>query len=181
MTPLVDQEARDRIRRSLGESMVVEAAAGTGKTSELVARLVAVLAEGRGTAPSVVAVTFTEKAAGELKLRLRAELEKARQGAGEGSARRARLDEAVARLEEARVSTIHGFCNDLLHERPVEARVDPRFRVLGEPEAEALYRRAFDRWVEAELERPPEGLRRALRRRATLDDGDPVRAKEIEK
>jgi ATP-dependent exoDNAse (exonuclease V) beta subunit len=174
VTPLVDQEARDRIRGSLDESMVVEAAAGTGKTSELVARLVAVLAGGRGTAQTVVAVTFTEKAAGELKLRLRAELEKARQGAGEGSPRRARLDDAVARLEEARVSTIHGFCNDLLHERPVEARVDPRFRVLAEPEAEALYRRAFDRWVEDQLEQPPEGLRRALRRRATLDDGDPV-------
>ncbi len=172
--PLGDQEARDRIRTSLDESMVVEAAAGTGKTSELVARLVAVLAEGRGTAQTVVAVTFTEKAAGELKLRLRAELETARQAAGRGSARRARLDEAVARLEEARVSTIHGFCNDLLHERPVEARVDPRFRVLAEAEAEALYRRAFDRWVEGQLEQPPEGLRRGLRRRATLDDGDPV-------
>jgi ATP-dependent helicase/nuclease subunit A len=172
--PLGDQAARDRIRRSLDESMVVEAAAGTGKTSELVARLVAVLAEGRGTAQTVVAVTFTEKAAGELKLRLRAELETARQRADRGSAPRARLDEAVARLEEARVSTIHGFCNDLLHERPVEAGVDPRFRVLAEPEAEALYRRAFDRWVEGQLEQPPEGLRRALRRRATLDDGDPV-------
>jgi ATP-dependent helicase/nuclease subunit A len=171
---LVDQEARERIRTSLDESMVVEAAAGTGKTSELVARLVAVLAEGRGTAQTVVAVTFTEKAAGELKLRLRAELERARQSARPGSARRTRLDEAVARLEEARVNTIHGFCNDLLHERPVEARVDPRFQVLAEPEAEALYRRAFDRWVEGQLEQPPEGLRRALRRRATLDDGDPV-------
>ena len=174
MTRLVDQDARERIRASLDESMVVEAAAGTGKTSELVARLVAVLAEGRGSVQTVVAVTFTDKAAGELKLRLRAELEKARQVADPGSGRRRHLDEAVAHLEEARVSTIHGFCNDLLHERPVEALVDPRFRVLTEPEAEALYRRAFDRWVEAELERPPEGLRRALRRRSTLDDGDPV-------
>jgi ATP-dependent helicase/nuclease subunit A len=174
VTGLGDQAARDRIRASLDESMIVEAAAGTGKTSALVARLVEVLAEGRGAAPTVVAVTFTEKAAGELKLRLRAELERARQGAGPGSARRARLDEAVARLEEARVSTIHGFCNDLLHERPVEAQVDPRFQVLAEPEAEALYRRAFDRWVEGQLEAPPEGLRRALRRRAGLDDFDPV-------
>ena len=120
MTLLIDQGARDRIRTSLDESMVVEAAAGTGKTSELVARLVEVLAEGRGRADTIVAVTFTEKAAGELKLRLRAELEKARQAAGAGSQRRERLDTAVAHLEEARVSTIHGFCNDLLHERPVE-------------------------------------------------------------
>jgi len=174
MTRLADSDARERIRGSLDETMVVEAAAGTGKTSELVARLVAVLAEGRGSVQTIVAVTFTEKAAGELKLRLRAELERARQLAGAGSARRAYLDEAVAHLEEARLSTIHGFCNDLLHERPVEALVDPRFVVLTEPAAEALYRRAFDRWIETQLEEPSEGLRRALRRRATLDDGDPV-------
>jgi ATP-dependent exoDNAse (exonuclease V) beta subunit len=174
MTRLVDQDVRDRIRTSLDESMIVEAAAGTGKTSELVARLVSVLAEGRGSVQSVVAVTFTEKAAGELKLRMRVELERARQEAAPRSARRARLEEAVAHLEEARVSTIHGFCNDLLHERPVEAIVDPRFQVLTEPEAEALYRRAFDGWVEGELEQPREGLRRGLRRRAALDEGDPL-------
>jgi ATP-dependent helicase/nuclease subunit A len=174
VTPLVDDAVRERIRTSLDESMVVEAAAGTGKTSELVARLVAVLAEGRGTVQSIAAVTFTEKAAGELRLRLRVELERAREHSPAGSPRRVNLDEAVAHLEEARISTIHGFCNDLLHERPVEALVDPRFRVLTEPEAEALYRRAFERWVESELEHPSEGLRRALRRRASLDDGDPV-------
>src|SRR5205085_8357730 len=134
------------------ETLIVEAAAGTGKTSELVGRLVAVLGEGKGNVQSVVAVTFTEKAAGELKLRLRLELERARQDADPGSARHANLDLALAHLEEARVSTIHGFCNDLLHERPVEALVDPRFTVLTEPQAVTLYRRAFDRWVEAQLE-----------------------------
>ena len=88
MTRLVDQDERDRIRGSLDETMVVEAAAGTGKTSELVERLVAVLAEGRGSVQTVVAVTFTEKAAGELKLRLRAELERTRQWRGRlGAAR----------------------------------------------------------------------------------------------
>jgi ATP-dependent helicase/nuclease subunit A len=170
MTPLVDHAERERIRTSLDETLVVEAAAGTGKTSELVARLVNVLAEGRGTVQTIAALTFTEKAAGELKLRLRAGLEDERTRAkGE---RRARLEDAIAHLEEARVSTIHGFCNDLLHERPVEARVDPRFEVLPEQEAEALYRRAFDGWLTETLEAPPEGLRRALRRRSF--DGDPI-------
>src|SRR5207249_4575606 len=172
MTPLVDHAGRERIRTSLDETLVVEAAAGTGKTSELVARLVNVLAEGCGTVQTIAALTFTEKAAGELKLRLRAGLEEERERAAEGSARRTRLEDAIAHLEEARVSTIHGFCNDLLHERPVEARVDPGFEVLPEPEAEALYRRAFDAWLAEKLEAPPEGLRRALRRRSF--DGDPV-------
>ncbi|HEU4371414.1 MAG TPA: UvrD-helicase domain-containing protein [Methylomirabilota bacterium] len=170
MSPLVDQAERQRIRSSLDETLVVEAAAGTGKTSELVARLVNVLAEGRGTVQTIAALTFTEKAAGELKLRLRAGLEVERERAD--GARRARLEDAIAHLEEARVSTIHGFCNDLLHERPVEARVDPGFAVLPEAEAEALYRRAFDGWLAERLEAPPEGLRRALRRRSF--DGDPV-------
>src|ERR671935_2407393 len=170
MTSLVDGAERERIRTSLVETLIVEAAAGTGKTSELVARLVNVLAEGRGTVQTIAALTFTEKAAGELKLRLRAGLEEERTKA-EGS-RRARLEDAIAHLEEARVSTIHGFCNDLLHERPVEARVDPRFEVLADQEAEALYRRAFDSWLTERLEAPSEGLRRALRRRAF--DGDPI-------
>jgi len=167
-----DQAERERIRTSLDETLVVEAAAGTGKTSELVARLVNVLAEGRGTVQTIAALTFTEKAAGELKLRLRAGLEDERTRATDGSERRARLESAIAHLEEARVSTIHGFCNDLLHERPVEARVDPRFEVLPEQEAEALYRRAFEGWLTEKLEAPPEGLRRALRRRSF--DGDPI-------
>jgi ATP-dependent exoDNAse (exonuclease V) beta subunit len=172
VTPLVDHAERERIRASLDETLVVEAAAGTGKTSEMVARLVNVLAEGRGTVQSIAALTFTEKAAGELKLRLRAGLEDERRRAADGSARRARLEDAIAHLEEARVSTIHGFCNDLLHERPVEARVDPRFEVLAEDKAEALYGRAFESWLSEKLEEPPEGLRRALRRRSF--DGDPV-------
>jgi len=161
---LVDHRERERIRTSLDESLVVEAAAGTGKTTELVSRLVNVLAEGRGKVDTVVAVTFTERAAGELKLRLRAGLEEERGRAAEGSARWQNLESAIARLEEARISTIHGFCKDLLQERPVEARVDPRFEVLDETEAEALYGQAFDRWLETVLEDPPEGVRRALRR-----------------
>jgi len=170
--PLVDAAERERIRTSLEETLVVEAAAGTGKTSELVARLVNVLAEGKGTVQSIAALTFTEKAAGELKLRLRAGLEEERGRAAPASIRRERIEDAIAHLEEARVSTIHGFCNDLLHERPVEGRVDPGFEVLPEAEAEALYRRAFDGWLAEALEAPPEGLRRALRRRSF--DGDPV-------
>src|SRR3970282_773690 len=54
---LVDAAERERIRTSLDETLVVEAAAGTGKTSELVARLVHVLAEGRGTVQSIAALT----------------------------------------------------------------------------------------------------------------------------
>ncbi len=90
----------------------------------------------------------------------------ARRGAAACGATRqsARLDEAVQNLEEAHVSTIHGFCADLLRERPVEARVDPLFRVLTEGQARAAVRRGVRRWFQAQLEEPPEGVRRSLRR-----------------
>jgi len=78
--PLVDQHARDQIRNDLDSTVIVEAAAGTGKTTELVQRIIAILAEGRAKVDQIIAVTFTEKAAGEVKLRVRSELEKARRG-----------------------------------------------------------------------------------------------------
>jgi ATP-dependent exoDNAse (exonuclease V) beta subunit len=162
--PTADAEARRRIHEDLDHNMIVEAAAGTGKTTALVGRIVAVLAEARATVDSLVAVTFTEKAAGELKLRLRTELEGARATAD--AEVRPRLEEALARLEEARVGTIHGFCADLLRERSIEARVDPGFSVLTEGEDERLWGEAFHGWLERRLEDPPEGLRRSLRRPA---------------
>jgi len=134
--PLADQADRDQIAKALDDTLVVEAAAGTGKTTELVRRIVRVIETGRAEVTGIVAVTFTEKAAGELKLRLREALEEARGGSASASPERRRLDRALGRLEEAQVSTIHGFCADLLRERPVEARIDPLFKVLTEAQAE---------------------------------------------
>src|SRR5580765_6385617 len=103
-----DAAARRIIRESLEESLIVEASAGTGKTTELVARIVQVLGKGLTTVDKIVAVTFTHKAAGELKIRLRQELDKARSSAVD-SHERANLEEALKSLEEAAIGTIHGF------------------------------------------------------------------------
>src|SRR5439155_25445484 len=131
MTPVIcdDADARQAIKDDLDTTLVVEAAAGTGKTTELVNRILRVLATGRARMVEIVAVTFTEKAAGELKLRLREALEQERADASNEKVRE-RLDLALETLEEAHVNTIHGFCAELLRERPVEARVDPLFSVL---------------------------------------------------
>jgi ATP-dependent exoDNAse (exonuclease V) beta subunit len=110
----------------------------------------------------IVAVTFTEKAAGELKLRLREALDVARNAAPPDE--REALNLALQSLEEAHVSTIHGFCAELLRERPVEARVDPLFSVLTESQAERIFEHAFGAWIQEQLQDPPEGVRRALRR-----------------
>jgi superfamily I DNA/RNA helicase len=155
---------RDLIRTALDETLIVEAAAGTGKTTELVARIVLLIQSGRAQITEIVAVTFSEKAAGELKLKLREELERARIADAVGGDERRRLDAAVLEFEEAHISTIHGFCAELLRERPVEARIDPAFEVLTETRSDQLFDEAFSGWMEDALSRPGEGVRRSLRR-----------------
>ena len=132
-------QARDLIANALDTTLIVEAAAGTGKTTALVGRIVRIIAEGKADVGGIVAVTFTEKAAGELKLRLREKLDSARVAIGHDDQARARLDRALTQLEEAHVGTIHAFCADLLRERPVEAGVDPLFEVLTEPASARLF------------------------------------------
>jgi ATP-dependent helicase/nuclease subunit A len=170
---LVDGDARRAIAARLDDTLIVEAAAGTGKTTELVGRIIAVLRDAKDdehdTLERIVAVTFTEKAAGEMKLRLRSGIEKARTDAATTPAQRERLDRALAHLEVARIGTIHSLCADLLRERPVEAGVDPLFEVSAEDEAERLFDQAFEGWFQEILPEPPEGVRRVLRRRRDRD------------
>ncbi|MBW1880092.1 MAG: UvrD-helicase domain-containing protein, partial [Deltaproteobacteria bacterium] len=159
---LADQHARGRIQRDFDTTFVVEAAAGTGKTTALVARVVSLLRSGRTHLSRIVAVTFTEKAAGEMKLRLRAAIEEARAETPEDE--RDLLDQALAELEVARIGTIHSLCADLLRERPVEAGIDPQFEVAPDDAAGRLFEQAFEEWYQRVLADPPEGVRRVLRR-----------------
>ena len=169
--PLADAEARERIEKTgLDVSLFVEAAAGTGKTTALVTRIVALLRTGRAELRHIVALTYTDKAAGEMKLKLRQAIEGARADADDPT-ERARLERATRQLELAAIGTIHSFCGDLLREWPVEAGADPAFEILPqEPEALAIDR-AFDGWFEETLSGPPEGVRRILRwRKQGRDD-----------
>ncbi|HZX96874.1 MAG TPA: UvrD-helicase domain-containing protein [Myxococcales bacterium] len=169
--PLADARARERIRTDLDATLVVEAAAGTGKTTELVSRIVALVRDGRTTLDRILSVTFTDLAAGEMKLRLRTELEKARQEAA--PLERDRFTAALARLELAPIGTIHSFCADLLRERPVEARVDPVFEMAAGEEQGRLFDHAFDSWFQRVIQDPPEGVRRLLRRRVRPGETPP--------
>src|SRR5579862_8415619 len=176
MTPAIqpqldDRAARARIRTSLAESLLVEASAGTGKTTELIARIVVVLATGLASISQIVAVTFTNKAAGELKLRLRQELDRARTTAAT-PAERSNIENALEHLEEASIGTIHSFCAQILRERPVEAVVDPAFEELNEQQAARIYERAFRAWMQRKLGEGAPGLRRALVRLAWRDSYD---------
>jgi len=155
---------RHLIAERLDETMIVEAAAGTGKTTALVGRIVRLIETRRARVGEIAAVTFSEKAAGELKLRLREELERARGRHPHDAAESSRLARAVHDFEDAHVSTIHGFCAELLRERPVEARIDPAFTVLTQSQSDAVFDEAFTAWLQAQLAHPGEGVRRSLRR-----------------
>jgi ATP-dependent helicase/nuclease subunit A len=144
---LPDGAARRAIREDLSTTILVEAAAGTGKTSSLVERMVALVATGTTTVDRLSAVTFTIRAAAQLKQGFQNALEKALAG-DRDDATAARLAAALARLDSCFVGTIHAFAARLLRERPVEAGVDPGFAEMDEAEHGAARREAWDRFAE---------------------------------
>src|ERR1700684_1081225 len=146
----------------LDKSWVVEASAGTGKTTALVARIVEVIAAGTPV-ETIVAVTFTHAAAGNMKLRVRHELEQRRAGELDPVVK-ARLGEAARSLDRAFIGTIHAFCAQLLRRRPVEAGGDPVFQELAQPGALRVFSRVFQRWVEQRLTSPSPVLLHAFAR-----------------
>ena len=161
---LADAEARARLLSDLDSNLVVEASAGAGKTHALVGRIVALLAAGRCTIDQIAAVTFTRKAAGELRGRLLTRIESALSTLAEADdprpdARR-RLRSALDGFERAFAGTIHSFCARLLRERPVEAGVDPGFEELDPREEGSLRREAWERHIDRESEGPSDRLGR---------------------
>ena len=154
----------------LEQSWVVEASAGTGKTTALVNRIAEVIAAGTPV-ESIVAVTFTHAAAGNMKLRVRHELEQ-RRAAEQDPTVRERLAKAARSLDRAFIGTIHAFCAQLLRRRPVEAGVDPVFQELAQPEALRVFSRVFQRWIEQRLATPSPALVRALARLSWREERD---------
>ncbi len=145
--PLTDAVARTVIKTELHRTLFVEAGAGSGKTKSLVDRVVAtVLADGGVPLRSVAAVTFTEKAAAELRDRLRAEFEEAeRQAASRqdpiGAARAA---EALDDLDSAAIGTLHSFAQRVLGEHPIEAGLPPLVQVQDEVASQVAF---SERWT----------------------------------
>ncbi len=138
------EEQRAAIEATAAE-VLVEAGAGTGKTGVMVDRYCRLVCE-QGVSPgAVLAFTFTDKAAAELRQRIRAEIERRAEAGSE------RARELLPTLGSAWVMTIHGFCNRLLSAHPVAVGIDPRFRVLDAPEMERAAVEAFDEALEAFL------------------------------
>ncbi|MCX7620670.1 MAG: UvrD-helicase domain-containing protein [Acidimicrobiales bacterium] len=131
MTGKADAGARRRIHEDHASTLFVEAGAGTGKTSALVQRVVALLVQGKvRNMRSLAAITFTEKAAAELRDRIRHELEVVAGGGTDHSPEAVqRAHVALAQIDEAAIGTLHGFAQRLISEFPLEAGVPAGFEV----------------------------------------------------
>jgi len=142
--------ARDRITSAHGETLFVEAGAGTGKTRQLVERVVALVATGWLTSvASLAAITFTENAAAELRTRIREALEDAATpGSHWQDAERERCARALTGLDDAAITTLHAFAARLLADAPLEAGLPPAFKVADAVSA-GIER---DRWWQARLD-----------------------------
>ncbi len=125
-------DLRQKIILDRGRNLLVSAGAGTGKTTVLVERFLSMVLSGEARVSEVLALTFTDKAATEMKSRILKRLSEA----GREAEKRA--------LESASISTFHAFASKILKEHPLEAGVDPGFRVLEEEEADLFREQALD-------------------------------------
>ncbi len=160
---LIDQDVRERIQTDLATNLCVEASAGTGKTTVLVARIVEILRRGHTSIEKLAVITFTEKAAAELSARVREGLEKALECA-EDSGEKERIETALRQLNRARIETIHAFASSLLKERPVEAGLDPNFEVLDALGSSLSFEEAYRSWLSQTLAGESPELWRAFNR-----------------
>ena len=146
-----DQDQRDAAIAERERNVLVDAGAGTGKTTILVDRLVEMVAPTGGDRAipisRIAAITFTRKAAGELRLRIRERLLQELAEAKPGSARDAQLRDAIADLDTAYVGTIHSFADRLLRLRPVEAGLSPSYEIAEDDQA--LIRETFEVLLQA--------------------------------
>ena len=150
----------------------LEAGAGTGKTTVLVDRYCAAVAEDGVEVDRILAFTFTERAAAEMRTRVRRELTaraRATREAGD-SARADELLKDARATERAWVMTIHAFCRRLLAAHPLAAGLDPRFRVLDAAEASRLQSRAADAALDELLATDDERVAPRRRRLSAVAD-----------
>jgi len=145
-----DQAQRDIVTNQLGTTLFVEAGAGSGKTTALVQRVLHLVLAGVPIG-SIAAITFTEKAAAELRVKIRERLTQYAQQATD-AAQLALAHTALGDLDTAPIGTLHAFARRLLNEFPVEAELPPRFEVLDEVQSATAFHERFTDFLEALLD-----------------------------
>ncbi len=169
-----DAKSRSAVVTELDTNLFVDAGAGSGKTSAMIARVMMLLIRGLADVREIVAITFTNEGAASLKSRIQYELEKS---SLEGSyappggdyimlldEERERIQQALTFLPLAPFNTIHGFCVTLLQERPVEAGIDPRFEMNTEGNIIPTLTHAWKKFLFNAAEKNHPFLRYALER-----------------
>ena len=122
-----------------GHNILVSAGAGTGKTRVLVERFLSLVTSREALVTEILALTFTEKAATEMKSRIL------------DHSHKREMNSVRRDFESAYISTFHSFASRLLKDHPIEAAVDPDFRVMEQDDADQLKALALDEAIEKEL------------------------------
>jgi ATP-dependent helicase/nuclease subunit A len=148
-----DADARERISRDLDSTLFVEAGAGTGKTRELIERLIALVSSGRTELRNVAAITFTEAAAAELRDRVRVKLEESAQNDAFSEEERARCQAAITQLDAAAIETLHAFAQRLLTDHPLEAGLPPAVEVQDEIRSSIAFEERWRDFVDELLDK----------------------------
>jgi CRISPR-associated exonuclease Cas4 len=162
LTQPPDESQRHRVLSELDSTLLVEAAAGTGKTSLLAGRVAMLVAQGHPPS-SIAAITFTERAAAELRARVDKftsalaagdfpeDLKRTFRTAPLNNDQRRALAAAKPRLGDLAASTIHAFCLTILQSYVVEGRIDPGASVMDAEQTEVAFESVFDNWLSERL------------------------------
>ncbi|MBP5430286.1 MAG: UvrD-helicase domain-containing protein [Elusimicrobiaceae bacterium] len=164
----MNREDRLRVQTQLGKNMVVEAGAGTGKTTLLIHRLCLCVLAQATPVEKLVALTFTEKAAAEIKTRFIFKLQHLIEALSTGEEDRTltllrehfhvpdadllvRAQTALSRLDRASIGTIHSFCAEILKTFPLEAALSPGAQIDSGQKADRLFQARWNHFLDEEL------------------------------
>lgn len=143
---IIDLEARQKITQQLSRNFMVEAGAGSGKTTCLVDRIINLILTGKGKINEIAAITFTRKAADDLKMRFLSKLEEKAKDERDID-KKFRIEEAMKNIDHCFLGTVHSFCSRLLRERPIEVGLDVAFTELEEADDEQLISEAWQLYL----------------------------------
>ena len=158
-----DQAIRTQLLSDLDSTFFVEAGAGTGKTTIVVQRIAELVANGRLEIRGLIAITFTEAAAAELRVRVREILEDTARDVARPPLERSRCQAAVDAIEDATIDTIHAFAAMILRTFPLEAGLPPGFEIMEPIEEQLELQDRFRQWFDGIAAKPErEIVRRCL-------------------
>jgi len=154
--PPPDQDQREVVRKALGTTLFVEAGAGSGKSTALVGRVLELVTTGTAELRSIAAITFTEKAAAELRDRIRQALERSAERARQDGETQIveRCDDAIDQLDGAAIGTLHAFAQRVLAENPIEVQLPPRVEILDEVTSDVQFEQRWSAYLDHLLEDP---------------------------